>query len=369
MRLPAALFMLIVLLLPQGGGEFQDYHPDTLLWEENGGEAVSWSPDGRYIVSQMSSQQSMHFSFKYWVVDEWYFYEVRTQHKGIIRVFEWSPDGGCLATAFRDLFIFQTGAWIMRHNITLDTSIVRSMDWSPDGRYLAAGTETGKVFIVDAETWEVVDSFKAHELWTSALAWSPDSRHLASGGRDGKVKIWSAQDWSLERTISAHSNEVSTLAWGKQHSLVSGGFDGAVVLWDPATGRKVKKLGSFPEGGAVFDVQWNTKYGMLLSSGSQGIMIFSTDNWTLLQVIGTVDGKPLTDVFHVSWEGGGRRFASCTREHLYVWKQGARAEKPGEPPYMLYILTALTVAVIASAGVLYARKSRRRSERHGRHKL
>jgi len=67
------------------------------------------------------------------------------------------------------------------------------------------------------------------------VAFSPDGLWVASGGEDHTVKLWNAQTGELIRTFRGHSGIVSRVAFsfgpdGKR--LASASFDNTVKLWD-----------------------------------------------------------------------------------------------------------------------------------------
>jgi serine/threonine protein kinase len=81
---------------------------------------------------------------------------------------------------------------------------------------------------------------------TGPVGWvvfSPDSRLLASAGGEGAVTIWNAATGLAVRTMKAHEKPVTCLAFrtdGKQ--LASASMDATVKIWDVATGKGVHIL-------------------------------------------------------------------------------------------------------------------------------
>ena len=68
---------------------------------------------------------------------------------------------------------------------------------------------------------------------------------LASGGWDGKVRLWDpATGTRIGKPLTGDEDVVQSVAFGVvdgRTMLASGGWDGKVRLWDPATGTRIGK--------------------------------------------------------------------------------------------------------------------------------
>jgi WD40 repeat protein len=76
-----------------------------------------------------------------------------------------------------------------------------------------------------------------------SVAVSPDGKSVLSGGNDGRIVIWEAQSGFQKRVLEGHRLGVSAMAMtpdGKR--VVSGGRDGTVRIWDADTGAALKIL-------------------------------------------------------------------------------------------------------------------------------
>src|SRR5690606_14815171 len=70
---------------------------------------------------------------------------------------------------------------------------------------------------------------------------------LATAGDDGAIQIWDLATGGLARTLGGHQAPVLELRTdGAGRRLLSAGQDGTVRVWDPATGAEEH---SFPSGG------------------------------------------------------------------------------------------------------------------------
>jgi WD40 repeat protein/MinD-like ATPase involved in chromosome partitioning or flagellar assembly len=88
---------------------------------------------------------------------------------------------------------------------------VDAVAFSPNGNLVALGTDTGRVEVVRAESWRVLNSF-AQRGRVLALAFSPDSSSLASGGDDTFVHVWSLPG-KEPPDLYPHATRVRTMAF------------------------------------------------------------------------------------------------------------------------------------------------------------
>jgi WD40 repeat protein len=69
---------------------------------------------------------------------------------------------------------------------------------SPRGDWVAVGSNSGEVRILDIQSGETIQRFDAHDDRVYALAFSPDGRYLASSGEDCNIRMWSIESGELE---------------------------------------------------------------------------------------------------------------------------------------------------------------------------
>ncbi|PXF44636.1 Bromodomain and WD repeat-containing [Gracilariopsis chorda] len=87
-----------------------------------------------------------------------------------------------------------------------------------------------------------------------AVLWSLDDRYVFTATTDAKIRVWHADTGKLARVLHAHEGDIYVLDCHplNERILLSGGYDGRVILWDIETGAQLRSFSiaeqSFQEG-------------------------------------------------------------------------------------------------------------------------
>ena len=190
-------------------------------------------------------------------------------HKGKITSVAWSPDGKKIASGdsgvFDDEFkplpatvkVWDATSGKELRTIENPKIVAYSIDWSPDSTRLAI--KGGGFVSMDGEqspgTLSVVDVVSGKQLISveaasgnlfvgEAVAWSPDGKSLAAiSGED--VVVWEAATGKRLRTLKYAETDRSVLSicWNPDGSRIAVGCDEEFVeIREVSTGKIVKKL-------------------------------------------------------------------------------------------------------------------------------
>jgi WD40 repeat protein len=185
---------------------------------------------------------------------------------GTVQAVAFSPDGKLLAAA-GGTYEPVVGGWVMlwdmeprkpRSLLIRDASGMTGMSvaFSPDSRFLAIGYgryqagPTGQLTLHDLTTNKPWTPLRPPDHGISDLAFCPDpNRPLLAASRGDGVELW---DWKTRTRVGptrSVPDEMSGLrstavAISRDGRLIAsaGDYDGAVRLWDSATGKKIRSL-------------------------------------------------------------------------------------------------------------------------------
>ena len=127
--------------------------------------------------------------------------------------------------------------------------IVNGVAFSPTGERLASVGADGMLMIwsiTDDTDVSPISSVSAYNGWAKAVAWLSDTS-IVTGGTDGILKLWEIGPGSNELLLIAiakgtHTQEIRTIAAGGDNLFASGGRDKTVVLWERGPGTKLTAL-------------------------------------------------------------------------------------------------------------------------------
>ncbi|MFC5180435.1 WD40 repeat domain-containing serine/threonine protein kinase [Actinomadura harenae] len=200
-------------------------------------------------------------------------------HKQGVHRVAFSPDGRHLASGSDDMLvlIWDIAAGHPVQTLRGHTSGVLGLAYAPDGRTVASSALDGTVRIWDVASGTVKHTLPTDQYGVSALAFSPDGRFLAGSNPD--VRIWDAASGRKLRTLtgSGHAG-VTDVAFSPDGHTVAATTDGfyrkapgsSVLMYDPATGRRTGTLSGHTN--SVQALAFLPDNRTLVSGGNEGIV-------------------------------------------------------------------------------------------------
>ena len=112
---------------------------------------------------------------------------------------------------------------------------VKGVRYSPDGTRLAVRSSIG-IWLYDTTTHRAVALLAGHAFWIESVVFSPDGKTLVGGGYDNAVWLWDVGTGEHRRTLTGHTDPTLTdvVFSPDGKTLASGSWDKTVLLWKVA---------------------------------------------------------------------------------------------------------------------------------------
>ena len=99
------------------------------------------------------------------------------------------------------------------------------------------GLESGAIIVLDPITGSHTCVFSGHTDWVRSLALSLDGVSLVSGGDDRMIKLWDMQTGDPFKTFIGHTSSILSVSISADSTIIaSGSRDCTICLWDAQTG-------------------------------------------------------------------------------------------------------------------------------------
>jgi WD40 repeat protein len=152
---------------------------------------------------------------------------------------------------------------------------IRSAAISPGGQHFAVSTEQS----TEVQLFEIRAGkelrLSGHRDFVSGLAFSPDGEVVATGSVDATIKLWRVSDGHLLTTLVGHMEEATDVAFSPDgRTLASVGFHSKVIFWHMPTYRELAAF-DFPEAGfhLIFSPDGSKLAVTLGEDGNSGVQL------------------------------------------------------------------------------------------------
>lgn len=126
--------------------------------------------------------------------------------------------------------------------------LVAGLAFTPDGARLAAASEVLRIWS-RAPDWRS-EAAELHGGQALALAAMPDGEGFATAGVDAEVRLWTRDGMPMGAPLVGHGGPVTALAFADVRTLLAGGEDGSVRIWNLRT-QQARRVAVGPPVSAV----------------------------------------------------------------------------------------------------------------------
>lgn len=295
------LFLIITIFFLANGFS-QDYvHYATLIGYTHPVTSVSFSPDGRTLVSG-SSAAHRDDNTRLWDITTGKQKKTLIRYMGSTHSVVFSPDGRTLASGSGDgtIHLWDIATGLRKKTFIGHTDIVLSVSFSPNGQTLASGSQDDTIRLWDAVTGRQKKILIGHTDYATSVSFSPDGQTLAAGYGDHTVRLWDPIIGLRKKTLTGHTDVVLSVSFSPDgQTLASGSGDKTIRLWDAITGLPKKTLIGHTNG--VTSVSFGPN-GKVLVSGSSSLRSYTSDPVNTICLWNVVTGlHEKTLIGHKTW--------------------------------------------------------------------
>ena len=146
-----------------------------------------------------------------------------------------------------------------------------------------------------------------HTSGVCTVTWSPDGKTLVSGGWDKTIRLWNPVDGKEVRRLPGSQDSDLSVAWSPDGKLLASASVNnykTIRLWEPATGKEIRLLTGHKH--AMWSVAWSPDGRMLASAGFDGcVRLWDVATGKETRLLGSYDQA----VAVVAWSPDGKTLA------------------------------------------------------------
>ncbi|NDJ53782.1 MAG: hypothetical protein GYB68_11940 [Chloroflexi bacterium] len=265
----------------------------AVIWDLSSGEAlhtltghsdqvfaVGFSPDGSTLAT--GSQDA---TIILWDVETGEQLAVWADHSGRINDLAFSPDGEWLVSAAggdNALFVWEVSSGVVLRRIFGHADQPYAVVFGPDGDVILSGSQDGSTRVWNANTGAQIQRFLGHAGGVESVAFSPDGKSVFSGGQDNVLREWDLTSGAELFRFTEHSVTIYGTAFHPNGRFAaSGAWDTTVVIYDTQSGRAVRRFGQIDNTDpAVGHTNWITD--IEFTADGTGVVTGSYDGAVIL---------------------------------------------------------------------------------------
>ena len=223
---------------------------------------VAFSPDGDRFVTASTDGTS-----RIWQTQSGTLLGTLSGHDRLVDAATFSPDGQRVVVAGDRVRVFTTGGtpvW------SADIPGTWRVWYSPDGKRVFAGTQTGRLVVLDAATGALLADASEHHDRIESLAFTGDGARFAVASWDNTVTLWDAASVKVTHRLADHDHPVTSAAWSADgHYLASADMEGEIQLRRGDTGERIRFI-RLPSSAHAVHLWFDRDGQTLLVTGQDG---------------------------------------------------------------------------------------------------
>ncbi len=135
-------------------------------------------------------------------------------------------------------------------SIPLSDGKLRRIALRGEGDLVAVADNSGLVHVLDADTYQAIETIHAHEEGSTAVVWHPSKPVLVTGGKDAHIRCWNMNEgYKQVLHLAAHQSAIYDIVYhAQQNCFVSCSRDKTIKWWDPILFDPLRKV-DYSEGG------------------------------------------------------------------------------------------------------------------------
>lgn len=334
-----ALFLLLVAgsIARNWVGVIRQPAPTQAMHAGSNVTSLAWSPNGNLLASG-----SVDTVIRVWNPKTGQLQFTLLGHSREVNSLAWNPDGSRLAsTGWYDASLRIWDVQTRQSVLVINTNqLLNSVCWSPDGKQLATSSESQAIYTWNAANGKQLTEFTPGSA-RQGISWNPDGIRIASGSGiqsriatgsgynsdapsldKGLVIISDAATGDRLLELRGHTGLIRATAWSPDGKLLaSGGNDGAVIIWEPTTSKRIRSYRMYQ---TIEDIHWRPDGKIIASVGESNIRIWNPSTGNTLATI-----YPPNSAFPallswgfttIEWSPDGSQLAASDRKgNIYIW--------------------------------------------------